>query len=278
MSTPLIRLSCLRPAWLAATLLAVALLFTAPALHAQGAESNVPGYAEQIKNALNEAALGNFAEAREHFRRAHALDPSARTLRGLGMVEFELSHYVESVRLLNQALDSEVKPLSGKLRSETESLLVRAREYIGVVRVSSEPKSAAVIVDGSLAELGPSRTITLPVGDHVFELRSDGFLPAKKVLTVEGGESTTLALKLVAVASDDEPSSQPLGGPRHDEPVASKPLAHKWWFWLTLGVVVAAGGATAAILLTREGEQIDAYTTRNSPAGSTIKTLTLGSY
>ena len=263
---------------LSATIVALALLLTASALRAQGAESNVPGYAEQIKSALSEASLGNFAEAREHFRRAHALDPSARTLRGLGMVEFELSHYVESARLLNQALDSAVKPLSGKLRGETEALLARAREYIGVVRVSSEPKSAALIVDGSLVELGPSRTITLPVGDHVFELRSDGFLPAKKVLTVEGGESTTLTVKLVAVTGDDERSPRPLGDPRHDQPVASKPLAHRWWFWLTLGVVVAAGGATAALLLTRKQEPLDAYTTRNSPPGSTIKTLTVGSY
>ena len=34
------------------------------------------------------------AAARSLFERAHAIDPNARTLRGLGMVEFELRHYL----------------------------------------------------------------------------------------------------------------------------------------------------------------------------------------
>jgi tetratricopeptide (TPR) repeat protein len=241
-----------------------------------GNDSSVPGYAEQIKNALNEAALGNFAEAREHFRRAHALDPSARTLRGLGMVEFELSHYLESARLLAQALDSNAKPLAGKLRVETEALLQRAREYIGTVRVISEPKSAAVMVDGAVIELGLSRSTSLPVGDHVFELRAEGYLPAKRIVKVDGGETVQLDLKLVAAAESAQ-HPEPFVSRTRDAP-AAKPLAKRWWFWLSLGVVVAAGGATAAILLTRKDREIDAYTTRNSPPMSTIKTLSVGVY
>jgi tetratricopeptide (TPR) repeat protein len=242
-----------------------------------GAESAQPGYAEQIKSALNEAALGNFAEAREHFRRAHALDPSARTLRGLGMVEFELSHYVESARLLAQALDANVKPLSGKLRSETEALLERAREYVGAVRVVSEPKSAAVMVDGALVDLGSSRSVSLTVGDHVFELRADAYLPAKQIVKVNGGETVRLDVKLVPAPSSVQ-ATGPLDMPKRDAPAAAQPTARKWWLWVTVGVVLAGGAATAAILLTRKDKEIDAYTTKNSPPMSTIKTLTLGAY
>jgi hypothetical protein len=67
------------------------------------------------------------ARAREELRRAHAIFPNARTLRGLGMVEFELRSYVQSVQLLEQALAASVKPLDGKLRTDTEALLARAQ-------------------------------------------------------------------------------------------------------------------------------------------------------
>jgi hypothetical protein len=266
-----------RDALLVALLVAFAWLSSlgpAQSARAQGpaeAESPSPAYAEHIKSALSETALGNFAEAREHFRRAHAIDPSARTLRGLGMVEFELSHYVDSARFLSEALRSNVKPLSGKLRSETEALCERARQYVGSVQVVTDPRSAAVIVDGAVIDLDASRTVTLPVGDHSFEVRSDGRLPAKQVVKVDGGETVRLVLTLVPVA----PSEGELGpvDPRtRESPAAAKPLVRKWWFWTTLAVVAAAGG-TAAILLTRKHDSVDAYTTRNTPDGSTFHTL-----
>jgi hypothetical protein len=184
-----------RDALLVVLLVAFALLSSlgpAQSARAEGpaeAESPSPAYAEHIKSALSETALGNFAEAREHFRRAHAIDPSARTLRGLGMVEFELSHYVDSARFLSEALRSNVKPLSGKLRSETEALCERARQYVGSVQVVTDPSSATVIVDGAVIDLDASRTVTLPVGDHSFEVRSDGRMPAKQVVKVDGGET-----------------------------------------------------------------------------------------
>ena len=87
-------------------------------------EAPPPGYSETISDAVHELELGNFAEAREQFRRAHAVSPNARTLRGLGVTEFELRNYGESAELLQQALDSDVKPLEGKLRSDAEKLLL----------------------------------------------------------------------------------------------------------------------------------------------------------
>jgi hypothetical protein len=45
------------------------------------------GYREAVDEGLAEMELKNFEEAGEQFRRAHALYPNARTLRGLGFVE-----------------------------------------------------------------------------------------------------------------------------------------------------------------------------------------------
>src|SRR5688572_888187 len=61
--------------------------------------SENPDYKRAVEEALKEYGLGHFEEARSLFRRAHGIYPNARTLRGLGMVEFELRHYVRAAQL-----------------------------------------------------------------------------------------------------------------------------------------------------------------------------------
>jgi tetratricopeptide (TPR) repeat protein len=102
------------------------------------------GYKAAIDSAIEEFASNNLAEAREHFGRAHALFPNARTLRGLGMVEFELRNYPEAIGWLRKALAFDVKRLEGKLRGETEDLLERANGYVGEVRLRVSPSDASV--------------------------------------------------------------------------------------------------------------------------------------
>src|SRR4051794_4488041 len=67
-------------------------------------------YGATIDQALKEHERGNFVEARELLRVAHKAFPNARTLRGLGKVEFELRNYGDSVAYLRQALESQVRP------------------------------------------------------------------------------------------------------------------------------------------------------------------------
>jgi hypothetical protein len=54
-------------------------------------------YRETIAEALEEYQAQNYLEAYALFARAHALWPSARTFRGLGVVSFELHRYSEKV-------------------------------------------------------------------------------------------------------------------------------------------------------------------------------------
>ena len=106
------------------------------------------GYRAAIDEALSEYQALNFEEARALFAKAHALFPNARTLRGLGMVEFERRNYRASADYLTQALASQVRPLEGELRTATEQLLERARGFLGEIRLSVEPTDARVLLDG----------------------------------------------------------------------------------------------------------------------------------
>ena len=67
------------------------------------AQTNESEYQRLVRQAIAEYAEHNFAEARALFARAHALEPNARTLRGLGMTAFELRSYAEVYRVLTAA-------------------------------------------------------------------------------------------------------------------------------------------------------------------------------
>lgn len=218
-----------------------------------------PGYSEAVAQAVAELDANNFPEAREEFRRAHALFPNARTLRGLGMVEFELRNYVESVRLLEQSLASTTKPLDGSLRKETSALLERARRYVGEIKVEVEPANATVTLDGAAIDVPRSRTLTLEVGEHTFEARATERAPLRRIVQLSGGAHMTVRLALTKLqagpvkstvrgAEDAPPGNTDPAQPRSEQTPAYK----KWWVWTMVAVVVAGGATASALLLTRD--------------------------
>lgn len=242
-------------------------------------------YDVAIRLALVEFDAGNFAEAREHFRKAHSLDPNARTLRALGLVEFELRNYGEAANFLEQALSSAVKPLSDKQRPELEKLLERTRGYLGMVHVATEPAKATIVVDGATVELGPSGTLVLEVGEHVFEFHAEGRMPEKQNVSIKGGQTETLRVTLrhlldpasVARAAEAKGDGSGAAMPASGASRVDKPLYKKWWVWTATGVAVAAAVVTTSLLVTRDGEtKNEAVASPNTPSGSTIQSLIQG--
>lgn len=236
----------------------VFLLATPSSSHAQARKSNASaepaGYRAAIDTALQEVELGNYDEAREQFARAHALFPNARTLRGLGITEFELRHYVIAVEHLEAALASSVKPVEGKMRGDTEALLNRAKGYVGVVTLAVAPSAATVLVDG-VRRLDPGETsLRLDVGDHVLEFRAEGYGTERREINVHGGQSLQLDIQLasLAAASAPEPAPLPAPTPIDSAPSERVPVYKRWWLWTIVGVVVAGAAAGTAVALTRK--------------------------
>ncbi|HEX6241320.1 MAG TPA: PEGA domain-containing protein [Polyangiales bacterium] len=247
----------------------LALMLTAVSVSAQTPEAE---YARHVSEALSEFELSHFEEALAQFKQAHAIFPNARTLRGLGMVEFELRRYGSSVAFLEQALASTVKPLADKLRSDTETLLERARTYIGELRLTTEPKAASLSVDGVTVSTEASRDLVLDVGEHLLEVRASGHLTQTRRVQVEGGKLQSLHVQLVRIDADAERAlSSPEGEPRRAD---ATPLRKRWWLWTTIGVVVVGGAVATAILLTRDsGPEGRPITTDNTPPASTLFAL-----
>jgi hypothetical protein len=175
--------------------------------HVALAQAEPAGYPEARALALSEYQAGNFEEARAEFRRAYRLFPNARMLRGIGMSEFELRNYGESIESLEDALRSDVRPLDASLRAETEALLTRAHNYIARVTLELQPGSAAVTVDRVPVTLGPGNMLLLRVGDHVLEFNAEGRASERRELRVDGGEQQTLRVTL------SEPAVAPAPAP-----------------------------------------------------------------
>jgi hypothetical protein len=257
---------------LSTTLLRTALVLVLASLVTVGARAQESDGAEPaeyrptIERALDEYQLGNFQEARDQFSRAHALFPNARTLRGLGFTAFELRNYVDAVQSLKGALASQVRPLTGKLRTKTEEMLERARGYVGTLSLKLEPPNAVLSIDGIRAsERTPS--LELDVGDHVLEFRAEGRLSERRAVRIKGGQTEVLEVSLARVPRERGPT-------QGERPVAQVPVYKRWWLWTTIGLVVAGAATGVALALTRDDtSEYRAAGTENTPPGVAIEAL-----
>lgn len=211
-------------------------------------------YETLISRALSEHKAGNFAEARALFLRAHEVHPSARTLRGLGIEEFELRNYLECITRLEAALASQERPLEGALRRQTEELLSRARTFVSRIELELTPLpgDVRILVDGVPAELSEELALALPVGEHEIEIRAEGYEREKRRLSVMGGQRRALSIELRPTSSPRPgPEQATLAGPGELQDEGS--LLESPWLWTAVAVVVA-GGVVTALLVSDGGD------------------------
>ena len=212
---------------------------TPPAAKAADA-SESSEYKQAVEDALKEYGLGHFEEARSLFERAHAIDANARTLRGLGMVEFELRHYVRATQLLEQSLASEKKPLTPEQRTAVESLLARARQFIANYELSVAPPRTDLTVelDGKPVAVGASGHLSLEAGEHVLRISGPELTARELRLDVKGGEQQTLRIELEVKSPE---RTNPAPGPKVAHQPSPPPVSHPY---RKLGIgLTAAGGA-----------------------------------
>lgn len=163
-------------------------------------------YTLLVDDAVREYNYSHWAEARALFKQAHALQPNARTERGLGLTSFELRHYVDAVNELQSALDDGRNALSPTQRNEVSAVIERARRYVGAVRVELEPADATLLLNGTQTD---KHDLVLDVGDYELSAKAPGYQDASLKLSVEGGQSRALKLRLVPAPVGDVPKDLP---------------------------------------------------------------------
>jgi tetratricopeptide (TPR) repeat protein len=200
-------------------------------------------YGESIAKALQEFELGHWTEAKVFFLRAHAIRPSARTLRGLGLACYESRNYVEAIDYLTQAIGSAVQPLTPGMRNAAASLIAEARQFVMLAHIELEPAAAELRVDGRLTVLAPDGSTLLDPGEHELSASAPGYARLRRRVNTEGGSETQLHLILQPLAA----ATQPLASDFRDPEVVDSG-SESIGPWLLIGGSVALA-ATGGVLL-----------------------------
>lgn len=177
---------------------------------------NEESYRRLIDQAVSEFKHGNFPEAFSLFERAHGLQPSARTLRGMGLAKFEARNYVEAIQHLKSALRDERKPLTDQQRTHTQDLIQRSEGYIAQYELQLSPDGATVLVDARPPVIVDG-TLLLDPGAHELTISVDGYEVETRNVRAQPNERLSLRIELDRTATapgaeaEEEPASQGKG-------------------------------------------------------------------
>ena len=224
--------------WLRSACLLLALALSLPALlaHAQ-----VAGAAESYDRLVEQGLAAFHAdrkwEARGYFERAHALLPSARTWRVLGLADFALERFSLAKQELSAALTDARNPLTAEQSREASDYLAWIRSSHASLQLECSPADAAVQVDGQPQTLSE---VVLTPGEHQVRVVAAGYEPRERTVRLEVAQTFVLTIALTPVRASGE-TAPPL------KAAASEPAAHgtSWPLWLGgAGVAAVVGGAT----------------------------------
>jgi hypothetical protein len=243
--------------WLAAWLLFAVVPAAAQAQAADDARASE--YRRTIKEALHEYQLGNWSEALALFEAAHALQPNARTLRGMGIALFENRRYAEARANLRAALEDPRNALTDELRRSTEEVLARTERFVARVPLQLVPASAVLTVDGARIEVPDSGVLILDPGEH--ELAATAPDHAQRSVRVQSKSGTNATVELALTPLSGAAAQAPgavRGGARSP---TEKAEANGTADALMIGGFVAAGvgvavGTVTGLLTLEEGKSL----------------------
>lgn len=209
-------------------------------------------YEALIKSGLAEYNLGHTAEAKAYFLRAHAVRPSARTLRGLGLVCYEQRLYVAAVGYLEQALVHAERPLTPEMRSEVEQRLRESRSFVSHVTLKLTPANLGLRVDGKPPVFDRDGSMMLDLGTRELIAEAPGYKTHTRRVDALGADHGELRIELEPAAAviAEAPSSAAPAAAWRAEPVGQTRERGFWetrstlqWVGLGLGAgaIVAAG-------------------------------------
>jgi tetratricopeptide (TPR) repeat protein len=249
----------------AAVLLALCVCFFCPRVGAEESADNTR-YAALLKQGVDAFTQGEWQAARAAFERAHAIEPTARTYRGLALCDFELGNYAHSVRELEAALNDPRRPLTAELRVQVLRTLERAMRDAGRVHLMLPEGVSELRVDGHVEHLPEGGVVLLDPGSHTLLVSIDGRERITRQIEIDNGESQNL---IIAALPLRHAELQPLGvgataAAAQQQPVqVLQPMAAassgpRIWSWVGLGLTAAAG-AGAAGLAVATGEKHAAF-------------------
>ena len=255
-----------------------------------------PAWAEEtaydlaIRDAIKEFNAGSWSEARILFRRAHELQPSARTWRGLGVSAYELKLYVDAIAELEAALVDPRRPLTEEQRAEVANTLEKARRFAAVYRLQVPEGVQSVVVNGEVRPIPENRELYLNPGSHTVAIRLPGHGEAdqKRVDAAPGARDELVFTLSFAHPPDESAGAGPTAASGRDGSPDASEERGRLWTWVAAGAAgaFAVSGIAFGLATNAAFEEVDSFAAACSPAcdrgaiearqedGKTYQTLT----
>ncbi len=241
-------------------LLATAAGVTAPSTAASQDEAAQQSFRAGVEAARQE----RWADARSMFEKAYALSPRPVVLINLAGAQARTGRLTEAAKNYHRVLDDPPSQETAPFRRAAAEVLPALEARIprvkmrpsglsptDVIRIDAEIVAADVLATGH----------PLDPGEHTLVVQNGGVERARVLFAVAERELRSITLPLpsltqppvptvAAVLTESNPSNPP-----DREPAPERSLWTSPWTWTAIGLVVAAGSATAVVLYQRQNDE-----------------------
>lgn len=231
-----------------------ALVLLASLVFATKVDAQDADYERALERALSAHAGGDYETARTSMEEAHAISPSARTLRGLGIIAHAQGRLIDAVAPLEASLVSVVHPLTPALRSAVEELLTRVLSQLARVRLVLEPRDAALTVDEHAPRFHTPAEILLTPGTHHLAVVAPEHAERRLDVVAHAGEPQTVHVVLAPLRHEPIVAEMLKPAPAVGNSASNAHRDVSWWTPRVRNIGLSASGvlvlAGSALLLT----------------------------
>ncbi len=191
---------------------------------------------------------GSFEAALAEFKQAYRLSPSYRVLFNVGQTYFELHDYANSYLTLKEYVQRGGDDLPATRRAQVEELFAKLEKRIARIDITCNVDGADIRVDEISAGISP---LPLPIlvnaGPRRISAIKAGYPVTAQIVTVAGGEETTLTLEMVPIndVGSKAAAVPPAGAKSATETLESEPIKRPDRTMLVASVVAASTCAVA---------------------------------
>ena len=154
---------------------------------------------------------GDFEGALVEFRAAYEIEPHYRVRYNIGISLYELHRYLEAREELEAYLLEGGDEISEEKATEIKAVLFEIMNYIGTLDIVCNVDGAEVRVDGDVVGRTPlEETLVVDVGEHEVEVTLGGYQSFVKKVSLPGGTTKKISVKLVEEGAEPEP--EPVDG------------------------------------------------------------------
>src|SRR6185503_14219450 len=192
-----------RPALLVAALLAASL---APQAAAQpkgdedvpgGSEGNVEEARKHFNEGVRLSGIGRVQEALDEFQKSYDIVPSWRILYNIGQTSRHVRDNARSLAAFERYLDEGKDDVPKARKAEVQKEIATLKPLVGKLEITANVEGADVFVDDKPAGKTPlAAPVYANAGRRRVRVEKDGMAPFKDEVTVKGGSSQPLEVKL----------------------------------------------------------------------------------